>query len=106
MLLTRLHTSVVYATVAASVVCFWLLRSRAAMLLLPGRDHASRESASPSIQLGLPAGWCAAPTRRLVGHCGDHQLGALGIMALVNGPPTMNKHTQDAIDDHAYPEQE
>jgi heme a synthase len=34
MLLTRLHTSVVYATVAASVVCFWLLRSRAAMLLL------------------------------------------------------------------------
>jgi heme a synthase len=34
MLLTRLHTSLVYATVAASVVCFWLLRSRAAMLLL------------------------------------------------------------------------
>ena len=34
MLVTRLHTSVVYATVAASVVCFWLLRSRAAMLLL------------------------------------------------------------------------
>jgi heme a synthase len=34
MLLTRLHTSVVYATVAVSLVCFWLLRSRAAMLLL------------------------------------------------------------------------
>ena len=34
MLLTRLHTSVVYATVAASAVCLWLLRSRAAMLLL------------------------------------------------------------------------
>jgi heme a synthase len=34
MLLTRLHTSVVYATVTASAVCFWLLRSRAAMLLL------------------------------------------------------------------------
>src|SRR4029434_10906419 len=34
MLLTRLHTSVVYATVAASVLCFWLLRSRAAVLLL------------------------------------------------------------------------
>ena len=34
MLLTRLHTSVVYATVATSVVCFWLLRSRAAILLL------------------------------------------------------------------------
>ena len=33
-LLTRLHTSVVYATVATSVVCFWLLRSRAAILLL------------------------------------------------------------------------
>jgi heme a synthase len=34
MLLTRLHTSVVYATVAASVICFLLLRSRAVMLLL------------------------------------------------------------------------
>jgi heme a synthase len=34
MLLTRLHSGVVYATVAASVVSFWLLRSRAAMLLL------------------------------------------------------------------------
>jgi heme a synthase len=34
MLLTRVHTSVVYATVAVSLVCFWLLRSRAAMLLL------------------------------------------------------------------------
>jgi len=34
MLLTRLHTSMVYATVAASVVCFLLLRSRAVVLLL------------------------------------------------------------------------
>ena len=34
MLLTRLHTSVVYATVAASVICFVLLRSRAVVLLL------------------------------------------------------------------------
>jgi cytochrome c oxidase assembly protein subunit 15 len=34
MLLIRLHTSVVYATVAASVVCFALLRSRAGLLLL------------------------------------------------------------------------
>jgi cytochrome c oxidase assembly protein subunit 15 len=34
MLLTRLHTSMVYATVAASVVCFLLLRSKAVVLLL------------------------------------------------------------------------
>jgi cytochrome c oxidase assembly protein subunit 15 len=34
MLVTRLHTSVVYATVAASVVCFILLRSRAVLVLL------------------------------------------------------------------------
>jgi cytochrome c oxidase assembly protein subunit 15 len=34
MLLTRLHTSVVYVTVAASVICFILLRSRAVLLLL------------------------------------------------------------------------
>jgi cytochrome c oxidase assembly protein subunit 15 len=34
MLLTRLHSSVVYATVAASLVCLWLLRSRAVLLLL------------------------------------------------------------------------
>ena len=34
MLLIGLHTSVVYATVAASVVCFALLRSRALLLLL------------------------------------------------------------------------
>ena len=34
LLLTRLHTSMVYATVAASVVCFILLRSRAVLLLL------------------------------------------------------------------------
>jgi heme a synthase len=34
MLLIRLHTSVVYAAVAASIVCFALLRSRAVLLLL------------------------------------------------------------------------
>lgn len=34
MLLTGLHSGMVYATVAASVVCFVLLRSRAAVLLL------------------------------------------------------------------------
>jgi heme a synthase len=34
MLLTRLHTSIVYAAVAASVVCFLLFRSRAVLLLL------------------------------------------------------------------------
>jgi heme a synthase len=34
MLLIRFHTSVVYAAVAASIVCFALLRSRAVLLLL------------------------------------------------------------------------
>jgi cytochrome c oxidase assembly protein subunit 15 len=34
MLLTGLHSGMVYATVAASVICFVLLRSRAAVLLL------------------------------------------------------------------------
>ena len=34
MLVTRLHTGVVYATVAASVICFALLRSRAVLLLV------------------------------------------------------------------------
>lgn len=34
MLLTRLHGSVVLATVAASLACLWLLRSRAVLLLL------------------------------------------------------------------------
>ena len=34
MLVTRLHTSVVYATIAASVICFALLRSRAVLLLI------------------------------------------------------------------------
>ena len=34
MLVTRLHTSVAYATIAASVICFALLRSRAALLLV------------------------------------------------------------------------
>jgi heme a synthase len=34
MLVTRLHTSVVYAAIAASVICFALLRSRAVLLLI------------------------------------------------------------------------
>ena len=34
MLLTRLHSTVVYATVVASLACLWLLRSRAVLLLL------------------------------------------------------------------------
>jgi cytochrome c oxidase assembly protein subunit 15 len=34
MLVTRLHTSLVYATIAASVICFALLRSRAVLLLI------------------------------------------------------------------------
>jgi cytochrome c oxidase assembly protein subunit 15 len=34
MLLTRLHSIVAYATVAATVACFVLLRSRAVVLLL------------------------------------------------------------------------
>ena len=34
MLLTRLHTSMVYATVAASVICFVLLRNRTVLLLI------------------------------------------------------------------------
>ena len=34
MLVTRLHTGVVYATLAASVICFALLRSRAVLLLV------------------------------------------------------------------------
>ena len=48
MLLTRLHASMGYATVAASVVCFLLLRSRAVLLLLrsswPGGDRCWRST--------------------------------------------------------------
>jgi heme a synthase len=58
MLLTRLHTSVVYATVAASVVCFWLLRSRAALLLLLA-EVVQAAIGIAQYQLGLPI-WLVA----------------------------------------------
>jgi heme a synthase len=58
MLLTRLHTSVVYATVAASVVCFWLLRSRAALLLLMA-EVVQAGIGIAQYQLGLPI-WLVA----------------------------------------------
>jgi cytochrome c oxidase assembly protein subunit 15 len=58
MLLTRLHTSVVYATVAASVVCFWLLRSRAALLLLLA-EVLQAGIGIAQYQLGLPI-WLVA----------------------------------------------
>jgi cytochrome c oxidase assembly protein subunit 15 len=58
MLLTRLHTSVVYATVAASVVCFWLLRSRAALLLLMA-EVLQAGIGIAQYQLGLPI-WLVA----------------------------------------------
>ena len=74
MLLTRLHTSMVYATVAASVVCFLLLRSRAALLLAAGRDRARGNRYGP-----VPAGLAdlagrAPPSRRFASYRGDHQL--------------------------------
>jgi heme a synthase len=58
MLLTRLHTSVVYAAVAASVVCFWLLRSRAAVLLLLA-EIVQAGIGIAQYQLGLPI-WLVA----------------------------------------------
>jgi cytochrome c oxidase assembly protein subunit 15 len=58
MLLTRLHTSVVYATVAVSVVCFWLLRSRAAVLLLLA-ELMQAGIGIAQYQLGLPI-WLVA----------------------------------------------
>jgi heme a synthase len=58
MLLTRLHTSVVYATVAATVICFVLLRSRAVMLLLLV-EIAQAGIGVAQYQLGLPI-WLVA----------------------------------------------
>jgi heme a synthase len=58
MLLTRLHSSMVYATVAASVVCFLLLRSRAVLLLLLV-ELAQVGIGVAQYQLGLPI-WLVA----------------------------------------------
>jgi heme a synthase len=58
MLLTRLHTSVVYATVAASVVCFVLLRSRVVLLLLLV-EIVQAGIGVAQYQLGLPI-WLVA----------------------------------------------
>jgi cytochrome c oxidase assembly protein subunit 15 len=58
MLLTRLHTSVVYATVAASVVCFLLLRSRAVLLLILV-EIVQAGIGVAQYQLGLPI-WLVA----------------------------------------------
>jgi heme a synthase len=58
MLLTRLHTSVVYATVAASVICFALLRSGAVLLLLLV-ELAQVGIGMAQYQLGLPI-WLVA----------------------------------------------
>jgi heme a synthase len=58
MLLTRLHTSVVYATVAASVICFLLLRSRAVLLLLLV-EIVQAGIGVAQYQLGLPI-WLVA----------------------------------------------
>jgi heme a synthase len=58
LLLTRLHTSVVYATVAASVVCFLLLRSRAVWLLL-AVELVQVGIGVAQYQLGLPI-WLVA----------------------------------------------
>jgi cytochrome c oxidase assembly protein subunit 15 len=58
MLLTRLHSSMVYATVAASVVCFVLLRSRAVLLLLLV-ELAQVGIGVAQYQLGLPI-WLVA----------------------------------------------
>ncbi|HEY6811559.1 MAG TPA: COX15/CtaA family protein [Propionibacteriaceae bacterium] len=58
MLLTRLHTSVVYATVAASVVCFMLLRNRAVLLLILV-ELVQAGIGIAQYQLGLPI-WLVA----------------------------------------------
>lgn len=58
MLVTRLHTSVVYAAVAASVVCFILLRSRAVLLLLLVEIMQAGIGVA-QYQLGLPIGLVA-----------------------------------------------
>ena len=58
LLLTQLHTSVVYATVAVSVVCFLLLRSRAVLLLL-SVELVQAGIGVAQYQLGLPI-WLVA----------------------------------------------
>jgi cytochrome c oxidase assembly protein subunit 15 len=58
MLLTRLHTSLVYLTVAASVVCFLLLRSRAVLLLILVELLQAGVGVA-QYQLGLPIGLVA-----------------------------------------------
>ena len=73
MLLTRLHTSLVYLTVAASVVCFLLLRSRAVLLLILV-ELVQAGLGVAQYQLGLPI-WLVAL----------HLLGAsLAIAAVTN----------------------
>ena len=58
LLLTNLHTGVVYATVAASVVCFLLLRTRAVLLLL-SVELVQGGIGVAQYQLGLPI-WLVA----------------------------------------------
>jgi heme a synthase len=58
LLLTHLHTGVVYATVAASVVCFLLLRSTAVLLLL-SVELIQAGIGLAQYQLGLPI-WLVA----------------------------------------------
>jgi heme a synthase len=73
MLLTRLHTSVVVAAVAASVICFVLLRSRAVLLLLLV-EVVQVGIGVAQYQLGLPIGLVAL-----------HLLGAaLAVAAVTN----------------------
>jgi heme a synthase len=73
MLLTRLHTSLVYLTVATSVVCFLLLRSRAVLLLILV-ELVQAGLGVAQYQLGLPI-WLVAL----------HLLGAsLAIAAVTN----------------------
>ena len=79
MLLTRLHTSMVYATVAASVICFLLLRSRAVLLLLLVEIVQGGDRCGPIPVRAADLAGRAPPTRRFAGHCGDHQLDALRV---------------------------
>jgi heme a synthase len=58
MMLTRLHTSMVYATVALSAVCFLLMRSRAVVLLLLV-EMVQVGIGVAQYQLGLPIGLVA-----------------------------------------------
>ena len=58
MLLTRLHTSLVYLTIAASVACFLLLRSRAVLLLILV-ELVQAGVGVAQYQLGLPI-WLVA----------------------------------------------